>query len=49
MRAQMPLRVERLAERILTGCPVCREWPDVWLLGDDDSDPPEVCPECGVA
>ena len=29
------------------GCPACRSWPLVWLIGDGDPEPPVACWTCG--
>jgi hypothetical protein len=49
VRQAIQSRVNRLNDRVPEGCVVCRNWPQVWLLGDDDPDPPMRCADCGRA
>lgn len=47
MRAKTVARVERLRAVIGEGCPACKGWPLVWILGDDSPEPPMECDSCG--
>jgi hypothetical protein len=47
VRGAIQTRVQRLSDQVPEGCVVCREWPHVWLLGDDDPDAPVRCTDCG--
>ena len=29
------------------GCDSCRAWPSLWIIGEDDPEPPLVCDQCG--
>lgn len=49
MRATTTARVARLRARCGEGCPACRVWPHVWLMGEGDPEPPGSCPGCGRA
>jgi len=40
-------RPELLRSGVLPGCSMCRDWPLIWLIGEDDQEPPTVCPRCG--
>jgi hypothetical protein len=40
-------RLVQLRARVPAGCPVCREWPLVWLLNEGDPEPPKFCSQCG--
>ena len=43
-------RLERVADAVPVGCPVCRDWWGVALCNDaarHDCMRPEVCPACG--
>lgn len=31
------------------GCPACRGWPVIWLVGEGDPEPPASCDKCGRA
>lgn len=47
MRAKTAARVERLRARIGEGCPACRAWPLVWIMGEGSPEPPLACASCG--
>jgi hypothetical protein len=40
-------RLGQLRTRIPAGCPLCRDWPLVWLLNEGDPEPPGRCTQCG--
>jgi hypothetical protein len=40
-------RLDHLRTRIPVGCPVCRDWPLVWIMNEGDAEPPERCLQCG--
>ena len=46
MRRGIEQRLNQLAHRLLAGCPICRDWPLVWLLNEGDPEPPACCPRC---
>jgi hypothetical protein len=47
MRRPLVRRLDQLAHRLPVGCPVCREWPLVWLMNEGDPEPPTTCLQCG--
>lgn len=38
---------DRVSEQVPIGCPACRVRPVIWLIGDDDPEPPSMCLRCG--
>lgn len=40
-------RTEQVRWRVPVGCPACRSWPLVWLVGEGDPEPPWSCGQCG--
>ena len=40
-------RAERGRALVSPGCPACRGWPAVWLVGVGDPEPPTACEHCG--
>jgi Zn ribbon nucleic-acid-binding protein len=47
VRATTVARIDRLRAKIGAGCPACRDRPQVWILGEDDPEPPDQCERCG--
>ena len=47
MRAGLAGRAERVRALVPVGCPVCRDWPPAWLIGEGDPEPPDTCGRCG--
>jgi hypothetical protein len=47
VKAKTVGRIQKLRARIGEGCPACKGWPLVWILGDDDPEPPAACSRCG--
>jgi hypothetical protein len=47
MRRHINRRLDQLRHRLPAGCPVCRDWPRVWLLNEGDPEPPVCCSQCG--
>jgi hypothetical protein len=47
VRAKTASRIARLKAAIGEGCPACKAWPPVWILGEHDPEPPMVCDCCG--
>ena len=45
--AETVSRIERLKAVIGEGCPACKDWPHVWVMGKDDPQPPVACDQCG--
>ena len=43
----MRRRAERVRALVPPGCPACRGWPAVWLIGVGDPAPPTMCRQCG--
>lgn len=47
VRATTAGRIQKLRAKIGEGCPACKGWPLVWILGDDSPEPPTECAHCG--
>ncbi len=40
-------RADRVRAQVPAGGSACRGWHAVWLIGEDDLEPPEACDRCG--
>ena len=47
MKAHLSRRITRLSASVPPGCPACRDWPLVWIMGEGDPGPPGPCERCG--
>ncbi len=47
-RLNLGRRLDKLEPRVRpVGCPTCRSWTPVLLIGDDGPHRTEACPDCG--
>jgi len=49
MKQRTLRRIVALTDRFTPapGCPTCRAWPSIWIVGVDDPEPPVNCAVCG--
>jgi hypothetical protein len=47
VKAKTAGRIQKLRAKIGDGCPKCKAWPHVWILGDNSPEPVTECDQCG--